>query len=127
MLEFNRAKVERNVRDADTDDLLDRVTAYRAGMEPEAVEIIEAELARRGVDRAAIADYEAAACGDVVRRPEGFAYRCSFCDRPAEVRRWGWHRFWGLFPILPRVLNYCRWHVPGEGEGEAPTEPDDEP
>jgi tRNA 2-selenouridine synthase SelU len=121
MLEFDPDKVERNVREATTEDLLDRVTAYRTGMEPEAVRIIEAELARRGVDREYIADYEAIECVDVVQRPEGFAYRCSFCDRPAIVRRWGWHRLWGLVPVLPRVLNYCRRHA-----DSAEPEPDEE-
>jgi hypothetical protein len=118
MLEFDPEKVERNVREATTEDLLDRVTAYRAGMEPEAVAIIEAELARRGVDREYIAESAAIECMDVVQRPEGFAYRCSFCDRPAVVRRWGWHRLWGLFPVLPWVLNYCRRHA-GHAEPES--------
>jgi hypothetical protein len=122
-LEFNRDRVERNVRSADTEDLLDRVTAFRSGMEPEAIAIIEAELDRRGFNRAAIRDYEAARCAEVVRRPEGFAYRCSFCDRPAVERRWGWHRFWDVVPIFPRVMNYCRRHAAWmEPEPEEPPE-----
>jgi hypothetical protein len=113
MEERDRERVERNVHDADTEDLLDRVTAYRRGMEPEAVMIIEDELSRRGYGRADIEDYEARACADVVRRPEGFAYRCSFCDRPAVLRRWGLHKLWGLLTVpFPRPYSYCRDHLP---------------
>ncbi len=112
MLEFDPAAVRRNAREATTEDLLDRVTAYRPGMEPEAVEIIEAELESRGVGRAEIDRYDGATGPLVVRRPEGFAFRCSFCDRPAVARRWGWHRLWGLVPVLPWVLNYCARHAP---------------
>ena len=25
------------------------------------------------------------------------------CHRPAVVRRWDWHRLWGLLPVFPRV------------------------
>ncbi len=114
--------VERNVREAATIDLLDRVTAYREGMEPEAIPIIEAELARRGVDRAAIARHEAEECSDILRRPEGFAYRCSCCDRPAVVRVWGWHRLWDRITVpFPRLFNYCREHAP-EPAAEATSE-----
>ncbi len=48
-LAFNPDRVLANARQATTEDLLNRVTAYRAGMEPEALAIIEAELKRRGV------------------------------------------------------------------------------
>ncbi len=37
-----------NVRQATDEDLLNRVTVYRAGMEPEALVVIEEELAQRG-------------------------------------------------------------------------------
>ena len=49
MMRFDPEKVKKNVERATTEDLLDRVTVYLAGMEPEAVELIERELARRGV------------------------------------------------------------------------------
>ncbi len=111
MLPFDPAAVERNAREATTEDLLDRMTAYRAGMEPEAIPLIEAELERRGIDRSAIDRHAAENCEGVVLRPEGFAYRCSYCRRPAVARRWGWHRLWGLVPVLPCVLNYCTAHA----------------
>jgi hypothetical protein len=105
MLPFDPAAVKQNVSESSTEDLLDRVTAYRSGMEPDAIWIIEAELESRGVDRAAIC------------RPEGFAYRCSFCRRPAVVRRWGWHWLGGLVPVLPRMFSYCSRHADEPSEG----------
>jgi len=128
MLEFDPVKVRRNVEEAKTDDLLDRVTAFREGMEPAAVRIIEEELFRRGVGPAEIDQYRQDQAGRLVMRPEGFAYRCSFCQRPATVRRVGWHRLWGLIPILPRVLNYCPNHAPEEVDApktEPPAADDD--
>ena len=54
-LAFDRDSVLANVRQADTEDLLNRITAYRDGMEPEAVAMIEEELRERGVTAAEIA------------------------------------------------------------------------
>ena len=121
MDEFDRQAVERNVQDADTIDLLDRVTAYRAGMEPEAVTIIEDELARRGYDREDIDRHAAEECAGALLSPDGSAFRCSFCRRPAVLRRWGLHKLWGLLTVpFPRLYSYCRVHVPDEvEEGEA--------
>ena len=47
MLEFDPERVARNAQEATSEDLLDRITVYRDGMEAAAVEIIEAELRRR--------------------------------------------------------------------------------
>ena len=124
MLEFDPAAVRKHVRDATTEDLLDRVTAFRAGMEPEALPIIEDELARRGIGTAGIRHHELENCVDVVYRPEGFAYKCSFCRRPAVLRSWGWHRLWGLLPILPTTINYCSRHAEPADEPEPAEEPD---
>ena len=111
MLPFEPVAVKKNVCQSTTEDLLDRITAFRAGMEPDAIPIIEAELERRGIDRDAVRCHEAEHCNDLVLRPEGFAYRCSFCRKPAVIRRWGWHRLWNLLPILPTVLSYCSVHA----------------
>src|SRR5258708_7816623 len=53
-MELNLDRVRENVRQADTEDLLDRATVYRDGMEPEAILLIEAELRARGVTEADI-------------------------------------------------------------------------
>jgi hypothetical protein len=114
MTPFDPEKVRRNAREATTEELLDRVTAFRDGMEPEALEVLERELHRRGIGEdqleQARRDYQASA----VRDPAGVARRCSFCKRPAIARGWGWHRLWKVMPLFPRILNYCAKHAPGE-------------
>ena len=49
MLWFDLNQVRQNAKAATTEDLLDRLTVYRAGMEPAAIEVIEAELDKRGI------------------------------------------------------------------------------
>src|SRR5438552_1414817 len=46
---FDADRLQRNVETATTEDLLDRATVHAAGMEREALDLIEAELRRRGV------------------------------------------------------------------------------
>src|SRR5262249_15170892 len=101
-------RVRKNVREAGTEELLDRITAYRAGMEPAAIEIIEAELDRRGVGEAQIREHADRRASALQRG--GVARCCSFCERPAVVRRWGWHRLWSKLPIFPRLFWYCDVH-----------------
>jgi hypothetical protein len=121
---FDRAQVERNVKDAETEDLLDRVTAYRSGMEPDALAIIEEELARRGYDQRDIDRFAEEECADVLLSPDGWAYRCSFCMRPAILRKWGLHKLWGVLTVpFPRLYSYCRQHIPALVEGDH--EPDE--
>ena len=47
-----------NIRNAETDDLLGRVTVERWGMDPQAVDWIKQELASRDVTPGQILDYE---------------------------------------------------------------------
>ena len=42
-------RMKRNIHEADTLDLLDRITAFRQGLEPDAVALIEDELRQRGI------------------------------------------------------------------------------
>jgi hypothetical protein len=121
-MEFDPERVWANVRKATTEDLLDRVTAYRAGMEPEALTIIEAELRRRGVDDAQIHAHGEQREGQSIPLPDGTAAMCSFCHRPAVARAWGWRQLpgrwrwlppWGL-PLLPRWYSYCEEHRPAK-------------
>jgi hypothetical protein len=112
MLEYDQEKTRENVRKAETEDLLDRVTVYRAGLEPDALYAIEEELRRRGVTAAEIDAHarrreEAGLCGS-----GEVPARCSFCFRPAVEWRWGWHRLWGRVPLFPRPLRYCVIHRP---------------
>jgi hypothetical protein len=120
-MEFDRQRVLKNVRDATTEDLLDRVTVYRVGMEPAALAMIEAELEQRGIDIDAI---EAHACErnfEAILYPDGTAVMCNYCHRPAVMGQWGWFwsrwMIWGkkrnLFPLWPRYCYYCSVHKPG--------------
>lgn len=109
-MEPNETKVLANIRAADTGDLLDRVTAYRGGMEPATIELVEAELRRRGVRAAEIDAYREECERECLHHADGTAKMCSFCRRPAVAERWGWHRLIGKIPIMPRWLRYCRDH-----------------
>ena len=68
-------KVRANARAASDEDLLDRVTVYREGMEPQAVPIFEAELRDRGVGPEQIEGhaqrYQGAAYGELKVTPSG--------------------------------------------------------
>ncbi len=109
-LSFNDQAVWANVRRADTLDLLNRVTAFRAGMEPQAVTIIETELLDRGIGPDEIAEHGKSLREEVIFLPDGCAARCSFCRLPAVAQGWGWHRIWGRVPVFPRLFFYCKAH-----------------
>ena len=110
-MRFDSTQVLANARAADTDDLLDRVTAFRAGLEPEAVDLVELELRRRGVTEERIADH-ARQYENCLRTADGTALECSWCRKPALTAAWGWHRLWGLAPVFPRRYRYCATHQP---------------
>jgi hypothetical protein len=87
-------KVLANVRRATTADLLDRVTVYRAGMEPDAVVMIEAELKDRGVGAEEIEAHRQGCAEKVLFQEDGIAAKCSFCYQPAVAQGWAMHRLW---------------------------------
>ena len=126
-MQFDPERVLVNVRQATTEDLLDRVTVYRSGMEPEALEIIEGELQDRGVYRDQIRAHAARREKEVIPLPDGTAAPCSLCHRPAVAAAWGWHwlslMIWGkrrpLVPIFPRYYHYCDEHLPPALAGRA--------
>jgi hypothetical protein len=107
---FDLDKVAANARKATTEDLLDRVTIYRGGMEPEAVDIFEAELRQRGVSAEDVAAHRARHQGEHVRTLSGDVLSCSFCRQPAVTERRVWHKLWGVLPILPRRVRLCQEH-----------------
>jgi hypothetical protein len=111
MLPMRLDRIRANARAAATEDLLDRITVFRNGMEPEALEIIEEELRLRGVGDAEIEEHERRRA-DVIVDDAGVARACSFCRNPAVDRRWGWHWLWGKVPIFPRRFWYCPDHRP---------------
>jgi hypothetical protein len=112
---FDLQNIARNVQKATTEDLLNRVTAYRAGMEPEAIRLIEEELRRRGVTSGQIEEHAAQVREESLILEDGTAAKCSFCHNPAVGERWGWHKlFGGPIPLFPRSYRYCRDHLPTE-------------
>jgi hypothetical protein len=118
-MQFDAEKVRANARAASLEDLLDRVTVYRQGMEPAALPILEQELRSRGVSREQIDAHAARREQEVLLGPDGWALPCSFCERPAVTQGWGWHRLWGLLPVFPRPFRYCAEHRPEAGPGGA--------
>jgi hypothetical protein len=111
-LRLDLEKVRANVKQADTEDLLDRATVYRAGMEPAALEIIDAELRSRGVGEEAAAAH-AARRGPGLADADGLPRKCEKCRQPAVVQVWAWHRLFGVLPVFPRRMAFCEVHQPG--------------
>lgn len=111
-MQVNRERMEANIRAAATEDLLDRATVFRAGMEAEAVEAMEGELRRRGINREFVAEYERKQREDVLFDAHGIALTCHRCRRPAVVQTRSWHRVWGILPLFRRRLAWCREHTP---------------
>src|SRR5438093_705796 len=101
-MRFRPEKVLANARKAPTPELLDRVTVLSDGMEPEAVEIIEAELARRGITPDEIAEHGRFQRHRVIQGPDGLPRPCHRCGRAATHQQTGWHKMWGLVPLYRR-------------------------
>jgi hypothetical protein len=121
-MQYDREKVRENAGKSETEDLLDRVTVYRADMEPDALYVIEEELRQRGVTAADIDAHARQREAGGLFEDGGLTVRCSFCDRPAVARGWGWHRYrgrWlpesmkGRLPLFPRPFWYCAVHRSG--------------
>jgi hypothetical protein len=112
-MQLDLQRVRHNARSATTEDLLDRMTVYRAGMEPQALQVIREELEARGISATQIVDHEERRRGETTFLPDGTAVRCTFCHRPAVGEGWGWHRLWDLVPVFPRFFHYCAEHLPG--------------
>lgn len=115
-MRLDMQRVRKNVQQADTEDLLNRVTVYREGMEPEALVIIEQELRQRGISAAAVRDHAENVQRGVLRLADGCAARCSFCQQPAVSAGWGWHSLWGRLPLFPRYFYYCKGHAPAQAK-----------
>ena len=108
-MEFDPQRVRANVRNATTEDLLDRATVYRAGLEPAALTMVLEELKARGVTAVAVVQHGEARQG-VMLHPSGTARPCAKCYKPAVVREWGWHRMYGKVPLFPRLFYLCEDH-----------------
>jgi len=109
-MSFDPQRVRANSQNSSTEDLMDRITVWRDELEPAAVEIIAAELLRRGLGPEAVEAHRQRREADGVHRSDGIAWKCSFCGKPARDRRWGWQRFWGWLPVFPRKFACCALH-----------------
>jgi hypothetical protein len=109
-MELDLDRVRSNAKEAETEDLLDRVTVFRGGMDEEALPVLEAELRSRDIGEDQVqAHFESLELVVMWERP-GLAYRCAFCERPATQQEWRWHRLLGLIPIFPRLVFCCPAH-----------------
>jgi hypothetical protein len=93
------------------EELLDRVTVYRAGMDPAALEAIERELRSRGVTDEQVTEHGQRLEGEVLWREPGLAWSCSYCTRPAVAWEPDWVRLFWFIPIFPRRVRCCREHL----------------
>ena len=110
-MHWDDEKLRLNIRHADTDDLLDRVTAFRAGMELAAIALIEQELHQRQVSAAQIAEHREAIVSECVFHADGTAKMCTFCRKPAVREAWSWHKIMNTIPVFPRLLRHCKRHA----------------
>jgi hypothetical protein len=125
-MEMNLDRVRANVAAASTEDLLDRATVYRDGMEPEALELIEAELRKRGVTAAQQADHAERYTG-VLHDQDGMVLYCDYCEHlvPAVWCGWRWHWYLGLIPIFPIRMSLCQDHAKTGSARRALGQPDE--
>jgi hypothetical protein len=110
MLKIDPERLLANIGRAETADLIDRVTAYRLGMEPQAVALMENELEKRGIAQAEIDAQMAEYQRDCLFDADGNALVCSKCPRPAVAEVRDWHRLWGVLPLFPRTFRRCKQH-----------------
>ena len=113
MTDSELSRVSEFSRTAQTEELLDRVTAFRADHDPAAIRLFESELRKRGISREEIVRRDEETRGTVLTRRDGTAIRCFFCDKPATETVWAWHRLWGKVPLFPRSMAVCADHLPG--------------
>ena len=118
MLEDAKDRIRANVQGAATEDLLDRATVYRNGMDPEALELIEEELCRRGVTVAQKSE-RAAQYLTVLHDHLGLPLYCDYCEHlvPAVWRGWRWHWYLGLVPLFPIRVSLCALHAAEGAQG----------
>src|SRR5262245_12516760 len=103
--------IKTNVAAATTEDLLDRITVFHYGMEPEALTLIDAELFRRGLSAADINSH-AESRDNAVLSADGEPLTCCKCHRPAVVEGWERVKVWGILPLFSRMVGYCAEHRP---------------
>lgn len=110
-MHFDADRVRENAKRADTPDLLDRVTVYRAEIDERAYPIIIQELRTRGITATDVMTHEESR-GEHLKHPAGYVQKCSLCPQPAMTTARGWFRLFGLVPFIPRTVYLCQTHAP---------------
>jgi len=98
------------IRAMSTPELLDRVTVLRDQMDDEALELLHAELASRGIGQDEIGAHLREMRFKIVQHPDGMPAVCHKCGRAAVVSRLEWHRMWGMIPLFKRQRYWCEEH-----------------
>lgn len=109
-MNFDPKRVAENVREADTEDLMDRITVYRSGMEPAAIGLIEDELSRRGVSDRKIRAHASHIGETAMLDGTGLVIRCMKCQAPAVSLEWRMYRLLELIPVFPMHMPLCEEH-----------------
>jgi hypothetical protein len=117
VLPFKLERVWHHARQAETLELLDRVTVLAEHYEEAAEEVFLAELARRGLGPEEIRQHERTWKPHVIRE-DGQVRTCERCSRAAVHRGQGWHRLFGYVPILKRTQFLCATHAEVSPEGK---------
>lgn len=110
VLKLDKQRMLANAAQADTLELLDRVTVLREHLEPQAVEIAEAELARRGITPEEIESHGRRWRHRVLRDERGMVWNCCLCGRAAVAEELDWYRWLGWIPLFRRHYRYCEAH-----------------
>jgi hypothetical protein len=100
------------LRAMSTAELLDRVTVLQPQMEPDAIEMMHAELAGRGIGPDEIGAHLRDMRLLVINNEKGQVASCSRCGRAAVSSHDDWHRLWKLVPLFKRTYYYCQDHTP---------------
>jgi hypothetical protein len=98
------------IRSLSTPELLDRVTVLRDYMDADALHVLHAELAGRGIGPDEIGEHLRVMKIKVIQHRDGMPAQCSRCHRVAVISRTDWHRIWGYLPLFRRVFYYCDDH-----------------
>ena len=109
MSNLDKDRLRETLKKVETEELLDRITVYSSGMEPEALDVIHHELSSRGITPAKVREHEQQRANVLWIKP-GMAQKCSFCSRPAIADGLRWHRLGGLIPLFPRRVAWCEQH-----------------
>ena len=114
MLDVPSERIRAYIREADTVALLDRLTAFPAGMRSEVLPLVEDELRRRSVGVEQITAHQAEIDATVIWESPGLARRCRYCERPATESAWDWLRRWETVPVFPMRFYFCSTHAPDQ-------------